>query len=148
MQNQLPASVLSQEHIYPALMCSCYMHQSGGSTEIAPFLCKTRITQKGANKVKQLIFKPSASFSVIHFSFPILIGKVVYPTSSSLSGICHQFSVRVQHTQECCTPSESICAFLFITDGHIFISHHTDLESNFGASSPKLPHFCTWTCCP
>lgn len=46
------------------------------------------------------------------------------------------------------SPSECICAFLSITDGHILISHHKDLQSNFGASYPKSVHFRTWRSCP
>lgn len=45
------------------------------------------------------------------------------------------------------SPSECIYVFLSITDGHILISHHTDLQSNFAASSPKSAHFHTWRSC-
>lgn len=62
--------------------------------EIAPFLYKSRITQEGANKVKQLIFKPNASFSVLHFSCPTLTGEAVYLTSSSFLASATSFQYK------------------------------------------------------
>lgn len=145
MQNQLAAPVFSQEHIYPALTHGCYMHQSCESRDCSFSVQKqnhTRGCQQG--QVAHLQTQCQLLCATFQLSNP--------HWRSSLSNIqlfpWHLPPVFRTSSTQPSSPSENICAFLSITDGHIFISHHTDLESNFGACSPKSPHLCTWRCCP
>lgn len=83
------------QHSQVAVTCT----DLAGARRLLLFCAKAESHRRAQTRSSSPSLNPGASFSVLHSSFPILTGKAVYLTSTSFSGICHQFSAQVQHIQ-------------------------------------------------
>lgn len=97
---------------------------------------------------------PVASFSVLHFSSPVLTGKSSLSTSSlspaSAISLQCKFSTLKSFTVSLCLPFHNQWTYFHPphhTDCLHFYPTHTK-HSNFGASSPAIPQLHSWRSCP